>query len=87
MYFEKLKKDYPKQLLKRYMDHMYVLEQRPPCVPLYEEEKQTLQKILKIDGGKAQVLQLMKKWRDKYPTRKAMHRMFDEIEEELWTYG
>ena len=82
-YFEKLKDLYPSAVLKLYMDHMYKLEMRPPCATLYAEEKETLLKIIRIKGGQKKALQLMKQWREKYPTRKAMYRIFDEVEKEM----
>ena len=82
-YFKALKDDHPEVLLKRLFDHMYVLEKRSPCASLYEEEKKVLSKILLIEGGKEKLVSFMEEWRNKYPTRKAMYRMFDEIEGEM----
>lgn len=81
-YRKALLKDHSKEVLKRYIDHLYLLEKRSPCVTLYEEMKKYFLIIADLENGKKELDKLMKHWERKYPTRKALHRTINEVRKE-----
>ncbi len=80
---EELKDRYPKQYLSMYVNELRRLEKDHPSTILYEKMGRTLIATATIKGGRKAISAIMDEWVEKYPTRKAMQRMIEEITNKL----
>jgi hypothetical protein len=55
------------------------MEQQRACTRLYEQMREGLLHMSTISGGRETARRIMDDWAAKYPTRKAMLRMLDEV--------
>ena len=80
---EELKDRYPKQYLNMYVNELRRLEKDHPSPNLKEKMGKALIATATIKGGRKAISAIMDEWIEKYPTRKAMQRMIEEITNKL----
>ena len=78
-YLDALKDRYPEEMLRIYIDIFSGMEQQRACTRLYEQMRECLLHMSTISGGRETARRIMDDWAAKYPTRKAMLRMLDEV--------